>query len=108
MYNRNLSDSLNQSSDIMDYIEDYDVFNSSYIHELDKSFEFELYSINKLSKRLDLISSEINKSYDNYGLIGITNRITSDDDIKSGSVIKIFRSNTLIDILGRSRNVSGK
>lgn len=105
MHKIKISDSLTRTQDVMDSIEDYDVFNSSFIHALDKSKNFQVNIVTKFEKRLDLIARELNGTTDNYGLLGIFNRIQSDDDLSAYSFIKYLNEDEITNVMSESINV---
>jgi hypothetical protein len=67
--------------DIMNYIEGADVFNSSFIYELNKIKDYNTYKYSTLFNkgRLDLITETIYGSANYIGVLSVYNRLNPND-----------------------------
>lgn len=77
-----------QATDIMEKIQDYDIFNSKHILVLDQ-LNFKTRKIVNFDERLDLLTRKYYGDHQHYGVLGIINRVIDPSELQLGVKLKV-------------------
>jgi hypothetical protein len=83
--------------DIMEFIEDTDIYNSKFLYNLDNVKSYQEFEISRSPSRLDLLSKELYETDKRSGILGIINR-SSPSTLEIGDNINYITTNQIDNI----------